>query len=606
MNNNSVIINSYLQNEMSAAEKKAFEIQLANDKELQHELYIQRQVTVAAFNAGLKTEFADAMKKTRSLKRAITISIALVSGIAAILIIYFGVSPLLKKTTVEDLGKLAKIENILPQPFVNPPLPKLDIPFSEYFFDAEKGDTIFYPSGSIIIFPASALVDEAGNPVKGKVRIIYREFVDALDFFLSGIPMGYDSAGVKYNFESSGMCEINAFKNNKAVFVNKNAMPVINLTSKNKSPLHNLYYLDTASKTWKFRGKDLITEVQGYSKYKTIPGSQSDFNETLIPVKPVKPAKASDDHSSFSIEIDPGSFEELFAYDNLKFEVIDESTYKRSDAEEHWDNVKLERNGSEGIYTVTFTNSGRNVSYKVRPVLEGADYDAALNIFREKNIAYEQALQNRNIKEKYESDSISSGNKILQEKMNEENEWNVKMNALIIERNKKLRELKKQQMNAMEKAVAAQQIKEKDLFLKMSKAQAKLQADQFLSTNIMRTFNINNFGVWNCDNPMLNNTMPLYSKFIDSAKNIIPFPNITVVYRRFNGIAQFQPGNIRVMPGEENMVWAVLDSAFYYFTYDDFKTAQIGRNTKQFTFNMRKADKEISSYNDIRNLVGKL
>ena len=44
----------------------------------------------------------------------------------------------------------------------------------------------------------------------------YREYLDQKDVFLSGIPMNYDSADVRYNFESGGMFEMNAItENNK-------------------------------------------------------------------------------------------------------------------------------------------------------------------------------------------------------------------------------------------------------------------------------------------------------------------------------------------------------------------------------------------------------
>ena len=69
MNNNGIQINSYLQNEMSAEERKAFETQLATDKELQYELLVQRQVIEAAFNAGLKAEFAKAIRQKTIVRR---------------------------------------------------------------------------------------------------------------------------------------------------------------------------------------------------------------------------------------------------------------------------------------------------------------------------------------------------------------------------------------------------------------------------------------------------------------------------------------------------------------------------------------------------------
>lgn len=605
MNDNSIEINRYLQHEMSEAEKAAFEDQLANNPELQQELQVQRQIMNAAVHAGVKGEFTKAIRTKIIIKRSITWGTIIVVSIVAVLVHEFrhSIFPAL------GFGDNRQVETTISAkitgPFINPPLAAINVPLNEYNFDAEKGDTIFHSSGTVIYFPPSALVDGAGMPVKGNVRITYREFADPIDFFVSGIPMGYDSAGVNYNFESSGMCEIYAYKNNKAVFVNKNAPPEINLSVRNKSPLHNLYFLDTVNRKWNYMGKDIVTEVKNMVSSKPVSTNALSF-ENNIPVKPVKPALASVDKPAFSIEIDPGSFKELFAYDRLKFQVEDESSYRRSDANEHWENVKLEHGSAEGIYTVTFTNSKRKVSYKVRPILDDADYEAALKIFKQKNAAYEQALKNRRVREQTESDSINSKNKSLVEKMNADNAWNNKINNLINARNKRVRELRKRPVNDTGKAITANQLMVEDQFLLMEMDPAKYDADTRSSAEIMRSFSINRFGVWNCDHPEYFEEIPLYASFTDSLKNTIALSAIAVVYREFNGITQFPSAQIRVIPGKENMIWSIKDSTFFYFTYKDFGAANIEKDAKTFTFRMRKAKKQISSYEEIRELVGKL
>ena len=145
--------------------------------------------------------------------------------------------------------------------FVKPPISTVDVPYTDYSVDASKGDTVVYRSGSIILFPPNAFVDENGKPIEGNVQVKYREFADPVDFFLSGIPMDYDSGGVHYNFESAGMCDIRAFKDGEPVYVNKAAKPEINIATQNSDLAQNLYYLDTVSKKWINRGKSLILNV---------------------------------------------------------------------------------------------------------------------------------------------------------------------------------------------------------------------------------------------------------------------------------------------------------------------------------------------------------
>ncbi len=145
--------------------------------------------------------------------------------------------------------------------FVNPPILSGDIPFSDYTVDASKGDTIMYSSGTILLFPPNAFVDNKGELIKGKVNIQYREFNNPIDYFLSGIPMGYDSAGVHYTFQSAGMCDIQAFQDGQPVFVNKKNKPEINIATKNTDLAQNLYYLDTVTKQWVNRGKSEIIQL---------------------------------------------------------------------------------------------------------------------------------------------------------------------------------------------------------------------------------------------------------------------------------------------------------------------------------------------------------
>jgi hypothetical protein len=76
------------------------------------------------------------------------------------------------------------------------------------------------------------------------------------------------------------------------------------------------------------------------------------------------------------------------------------------------------------------------------------------------------------------------------------------------------------------------------------------------------------------------------------------------VYQKFNGITQFPvPMPIRVMPGQGNMLWGIFDSSFYYYTYKDFAASGIDRNIKAFSFKLRKANKTVRSYEEIRQLV---
>jgi len=109
---------------------------------------------------------------------------ALITGAAALVLLLFAPG-LLNKNTGNDLVERK----------VNPPIPQAQKVFASYKVDAHKGGVYEYGNGSKITVPARAFVYEDGSEVTGEVELKYREFHDFVDFFLSGIPMEYDSAG---------------------------------------------------------------------------------------------------------------------------------------------------------------------------------------------------------------------------------------------------------------------------------------------------------------------------------------------------------------------------------------------------------------------------
>jgi hypothetical protein len=104
---------------------------------------------------------------------------------------------------------------------VQPPIKELDPVFETIEVDAAEGGKFIVPNtqGSKIIIPKNIFVDEKRNPITGKVEIKYREFHDAVDIFLAGIPMDYDAAGMIKRFETAGMFDIRAFSEGKEVFI---------------------------------------------------------------------------------------------------------------------------------------------------------------------------------------------------------------------------------------------------------------------------------------------------------------------------------------------------------------------------------------------------
>ncbi|HET6991811.1 MAG TPA: hypothetical protein VFJ43_10825, partial [Bacteroidia bacterium] len=144
-------------------------------------------------------------------------------------------------------------EMILPQkataftrenPLIKTPIPGLDVFKNVYSTNASTGGLIEYPSGTKILIPGNAFVDADGNEVKGNVTIDYREFRDPVDILVSGIPMVYDSAGQRGDFQSAGMFELNASVEGKEVFLAPGKKVDLEFAVVDTASTYNFYRLD--------------------------------------------------------------------------------------------------------------------------------------------------------------------------------------------------------------------------------------------------------------------------------------------------------------------------------------------------------------------------
>ena len=281
-----------------------------------------------------------------------------------------------------------KIKDEVVEPIIKKPFKNLDVEFQKYSINAEKGDKVTAISGSYIEFPPNAFVDKNGELIKGMVEISFREFHNSLDLFISGIPMQYDTLGSIYTFESAAMCEINATQDKINLFVNPNAAPVVHLITKNDDTKHNLYYLDSVQKKWIPKGKDKIEKENiketASKTNKTL--EKTNTNDEVVEI--VKPMKANPERPIISVTIPYVDFvPELQIFKNTKFEVdLSESNYDPKDGDIEWDKVKLEETNIKGLYNLIFSSGKRKISYKVKPVYEGEDYDEAYKVYKDKMV----------------------------------------------------------------------------------------------------------------------------------------------------------------------------------------------------------------------------
>jgi hypothetical protein len=415
------------------------------------------------------------------------------------------------------------------------PLSDIQIENTTYEINAQSDTILTYKTGSNIVIPANAFLDKDGNQVKGNVKLTYREFTNAFDIYLGGIPMQYDSAGTEQVLETAGMIEINASSQGKPVFPNLQNKIQVQMNSFQEGNKYNVYKLDTVTGKWSYSGKDKV-DIDYYSK-----------SIASLPEVPPPPVKAN--QFSFTIGDNTGNYPELSIYKNVLFEPVDNKFHGFSGTE-----IKVKDLG-KGIFKVTFIIDayGMHEEESCNSYLafkEGVDYDNAMMVYRNK---YKTLIAKRN--------------KI---KQNIELQW-------------------KYYFDIRQKYEDAGLI---DLFYK--KEVTNLKGEE----KITRTLQINGFGFINCDSPILYPTgAELLANYKDTKGNRIILNNIVLVEKGRNAIFRYT-SKIKFNPQKENILWGITsDNKLAYLTTADFgKVTQI---SGEYTFTMKVYIGTLKTYEDV-------
>jgi hypothetical protein len=136
MNNNTIIIDQYLQQELSVSEKMAFENRLANEPMLAEELAWQQKIVDASVFSAIKNNFSGAIKKKVMLKNMLRWAIVL--GAATICtLLYFKRHEIFPAEYKTAMSRVAK------------PLEKYEIdPARDTIIESRDGVVFAIPAGS--------------------------------------------------------------------------------------------------------------------------------------------------------------------------------------------------------------------------------------------------------------------------------------------------------------------------------------------------------------------------------------------------------------------------------------------------------------------------
>lgn len=460
--------------------------------------------------------------------------------------------------------------------YLNPPIAGADVPFSSDKLDAAKGDTLVYKTGSVVVIPPNAFMDKEGNLVSGEVELKFREFIDPLDFYLAGINMNYDSAGKVYNFVSSGMFEILANKNGEPLFVNPEHKPRVHLSTQFNNPEHSVYFYDSTQNRWVKKGETVVTDVNQLKS--TTPGTSAQTN--IEYVEPVMPQKASGESPVIKVIIEPGSYEELMVYDNLQFQIDDKvSSFNPADAQEEWSDISVIPGKEKGTYALRFSNSKRSVTYAAKPVLEGADYDKALKVFEKKNAEYKKAMSKR-IELENKNYASFQKDSIAHQQLMEENKKIAEMNEIITKRNQELAKKYAEDEAAYNKVM-----------------------DERKSRDLMTSFSIDGFGIWNADKVLPIEHYPVFAKFMDEKGESLSLTHIASVYENENTMMTFPDNNLRVAQKGGTMIYGINNGLFSYVLIENPESVGINEQTQEHIFTCRTVLADQNNYTFLRSLV---
>jgi hypothetical protein len=307
------------------------------------------------------------------------------------------------------------------QPCVNPPLINIEPVYSRHQIIAAQGGSIATSSGAHLVIPKMAFQNDRGSLIEGNVEILYREMHDAVDFFLAGVPMRYDSAGQRFQLAPVGMVEIIGMQDGKRIqmapgkSIDVELVSTLEWEASANIAAFKIYHLDTAARNWVYTS---MSAAAFEAENKTSNASTNTASNTVQtafesknpkPQAPVKPAQRNpnaltlelEEMHDAGLETDPATNEVLSKYGrNAIWQISPNSAaFDKKRLAESVDGFSLhDINGQE--FELILTNTTGKLRLIVQPVLLGKDYqkaqseyDAALAQYQKDLSDWESRLQ---------------------------------------------------------------------------------------------------------------------------------------------------------------------------------------------------------------------
>jgi hypothetical protein len=394
--------------------------------------------------------------------------------------------------------------------------------------------------------PPNAFVDKNGQPVSGRVVLKYREFHNAADIIVSGIPMKMTDGGKEYDFESAGMFEINGYSGTAEVAIADGKDLVVQMASYKAEENYNHYYFDKEQGQW----QELATAV----KPEKIAATETPVaNTTTAPIAseleaitatPIAPKKYDPNATVLNLNVDYRKYPYLKEFNGVVWQYA--GTDPKNDpknnvwlTKEKWGAVNLTlTDAAASIFTLTVTAGDKTYTAPVAPALSGKAFDKAMAKYKTSLAAY----------------------------------------------NTRQQQLTAAQQNAM--------------------ASYQKHAD------IVRVFNVNSFGIYNCDRYRSDDGLYTLNWQVemgdDQLNNIGTY--IYHICKSDNTVTYCYPGSLQFKydPAKENILLAVLSNdKVVIFDRADFAKLNTERpkNGSNYTFHFKDVAAPVSTPEDLTNLI---
>ncbi len=265
-----------------------------------------------------------------------------------------------------------------------------------------------------------------------------------------------------------------------------------------------------------------------------------------LPVKPVEPVEPTGKRPVIEVKIRPDARPELTAFNKMLFEVHeDETRWDEAASRQLWVDMSVESTEEHGIYQVSFMNGFGKFSVFARPVCEAGNLESALK-------KYEL------VKAEYDS-----------------------LEKVRVEAERIMQEEQEKLALAMERA-----------------QQARENVEQ-----VVRSFEVSGFGVWNCDRPVSVPETEVRPMFVDQTGFPLPSFEPVVVQKGVNAVYRCREDVLRLNLETDNMVWGIVDDKLVYVSSQQIQQLNIvkgrGSAIPYVTIKMTRYHGSISSPDDI-------